>query len=852
MRTRQVLSDGWHVREVQAEGLDIAALTREAAGLAPGAAGLVPGAAGLARDGAAPPKPGDGWMPARMPAQVHDILLAHGRIPDPHVGKNAAASAWVGEKDWAYACRFESPPAGGGPVWLRFEGLDTLAAAHLNGRPIGRFDNMFREYAVDVRDALAPAGQPNVLLIVFSSALRFLAQVKPPPEHAGRIGKQKHLRKCHCDFGSYLGARPNSVKVGVHRDVVLDAADRAWIDDVWVRCDVADDLSRATVRATVTAGGEGAQLAWTLFGPDGNEVSRGNRPAACLGTEFEISVADPKLWWPWTHGTPHLYRLRVALAVDGREVDRREAAVGLRHIRPVLSEPATGEKRFAFEVNGRRVFLKGANWVPPEGATHCWRPERAMRLLDLARHGRMNVLRVWGEGYVPPQAFYDECDRRGILIWQDFMFGYGMHPSDVPAFAESCRAEIEEMVRRLRSHACLLLWCGGNENYMGWDFAYGGEPTLGRELFETIMPEACGRLDPGRLFHRSSPYGGPRPNWPLEGAWHDYTTRTFSPEASVPLCASEGGRVSAPSAAAMRRFMSEEELWPAGHEAAIRTPGKPSWPPMWQYRSVDGSWDKIGPIEEFCDPASAEDLIRVLGTAHGEYLQRRVERERRGTPDGGPDGARRCWGNIVWRLNDAWPILYWSVIDYSLEPKIAYYFLRRAYAPVLVCFEKTADRIAAWVVNDSTEKAAGTLEVSRRRFDGKVLGKRQADVAVDPGEARRCLDLTDLGPINLRGEFLHATFAGHEATCLLAGERYLHLPKARLAARKAGQGIEVSTDAFARQVSLEVGGGAEAFIDENFFDLPPGQARTVRITGDAKAREVAIRAVNADAIKVSL
>jgi hypothetical protein len=120
-------------------------------------------------------------MPARMPAQVHELLLARGLIPDPHVGNNAAASAWVGEKDWAYLCRFPTPDRISGPVFIRFEGLDTVADVFLNGAALGHFDNMFREYAVEVKNCLAPAGQQNTLIIVFSSPLRFMRAARVPP-----------------------------------------------------------------------------------------------------------------------------------------------------------------------------------------------------------------------------------------------------------------------------------------------------------------------------------------------------------------------------------------------------------------------------------------------------------------------------------------------------------------------------------------------------------------------------------------------------------------------------------------------------------------------------------------------
>ncbi|NQU21918.1 MAG: hypothetical protein HQ567_11600 [Candidatus Nealsonbacteria bacterium] len=824
-RTTIPLCDGWFIKQLDTDQPDVPALTREAA------------------------SPGDAWLPARMPAQVHDVLLAHGKIPDPHVGRNATESAWVGEKDWAYACTFASPTSAGGPVLLRFDGLDTLAAAWLNGKPIGRFDNMYRQYAVDVAEQLAPAGKQNVLLIVFSSPLRFVNRVKKEPGYED-VSKNHYLRKSHSDFGSYLGARPHAAKVGVYRDVTLDVTTAARIEDVCVRPKLSADFKRADVHVAVETAGAEASLRWILKDPAGKLLGDGLATTYDNKCSLQIPVENPKLWWPRTHGTPHLYQLDVTLADEDRTLDRRTITFGIRDVKPVLEDPDTGEKRFRFDVNGRTVFLRGACWAPVEGMTHCWRHDRAVKLLDLLEHGRMNVLRIWGEGHVPPQEFYDECDRRGVLIWQDFMFGYGMHPSGNEAFDENCRLEIEQMVRRLRNHACLLLWCGGNENHMGWDFRFGTKPAVGSPLFARIMPQAVARLDPDRLFHPSSPHGGRVPNWPLEGDWHDYSTLKFCPEASVPLYASEVGRASAPSLTSMKRFLSPEDLWPAGYDPAVRTPGKPAWPPMWQYRSVGGSWDKVGRVEQFCDPASAEDLIRVLGTAHGAYLRDRVERQRRGVPDGAPDGNRRCWGNMVWRLNDSWPIVYWSVIDYYLEPKIPYYFLRRAYDPVLISFEQTADQIAVWVVNDSPEPVAGTLIVSRRRFDGATRGKVQAEVALKPGQSKRCLTTTDLGPIYLRNEFVHAEFAGREATHLLIGERFLHLPQAKLTARVVDGKIEIATDAYARQVTLEMESVTGAVFEDNFFDLPPGDKRTIAVVDSAGGKNLVIKALGADPIRM--
>ncbi len=822
MRFVHTLTEGWLVRQLPSDDPDVVALTREI----------------VSPDGT--------WLSARMPAQVHDVLLEHGLISDPRIGRNAAECAWVGERDWAYACRFASPDGVGGPIWLDFEGLDTLASTYLNGSHIGSFGNMFHRYRVDVRDYLVPPAEENVLLIVFSSPLRFLNRVEQPPEHRDRIARHKYLRKAANDFTTYLGARPHFIKVGVYQDILLDVADRAWIENACIRCELSPDHASATMHVEVETGGAPASVVWALSHPSGAEAAHGT--VATGEGAFTIELDRPRLWWPRTHGTPDLYSLRLDLELGGEVVDSRQDMVGIREIRPVLSDSETGEASFRFEVNGMPVFLKGANWVPVEGMTHCWDHERAMRLLDLAEHADMNVLRVWGGGYVPPEEFYHECDRRGILVWQDFMFEYGMHPGGYPGFDENCRAEAEGIVWRLRNHPCILLWVGGNENYMGWEFQIGGEPTIGRELFEGIIPEVCARLDPTRHYHPSSPYGGREANWPLEGDWHDYTWQDLSPLSSVPLFASETGRASPPSLHSMRRFLEEDDLWPPEHDPAVREPGQAAWPPMWGYRSVDGSWEKVGDLGEFCDPKTPEELVRALGTAHGEYLRWQVERHRRGVPDGEPDGRRRCWGHMVWRLNDAWPIVYYSVVDYYLEPKIAYYFLRRAFSPVLVCFERTADGLSVWVVNDSAERVSGDLLVRRISLDGTVRAELSVDAALGPGESRRSLDTLGLGRLAVRRELLHATFLGEEAIYLPMGERHLQLGRARLQARATVEGVELVTDTFARQVVLEAPGISGALFGDNYFDMAPGGRRVISVP--AEVSEVLMRAYNADEIRV--
>ena len=445
-RTKQVLPEGWYIKQLENDKPDIPALMREAS------------------------LPDKTWLSARMPAQVHDVLLQHGQIVDPMFGENAAKYAWVAEKDWAYSTRFRSPAKSDGPVFLHLDGLDTLATVYLNGSQIGSFNNMHRRYRVDVRKQLAAPGAENVLLIVFASATRFIDQVQLPPSHVGNVTKGRYLRKI-LDNGYYLGARPGWMKVGVFRDIWLDVPGPAWIEDVWVRPELAPNFKQATLRVRVETSGASQPIAWRLLGPSGKEEARGATPASTGPADFAIVVPDPKLWWPRTHGTPHLYKLSIIIGSGDRVLDSEEVNVGIREIRAVLNDPATGEPRFGFEINGRPIYWQGACWAPLELMTLCWNSDRAKRILDLAEHARMNILRFWVGSPEAPKEFYDECDRRGIAVWQDFSFDIGMYPTDAPGFKENVREELEGIVRRLRNHPSLLLWAGGNENHMFIDWA---------------------------------------------------------------------------------------------------------------------------------------------------------------------------------------------------------------------------------------------------------------------------------------------------------------------------------------------------------------------------------------------
>ncbi len=838
MRTLLPLRSGWYLRSLAPGTADLADLSRQALDLRPATAAEA------------------GWLPTAIPALVHDVLRAHGLLPDPAAHPEAPALAEVAARDWLYATTFPSPEPHEGPARLRLLGLDTLATVALNGQVLATCDDAFREVSLDVTAALAPAAERNALLILFRSPLAHLAALDPPPG----VPAHRLLRKPEVDWSPRLGGLPNLVRLGIQRDVALDLCARAWIDEVSVQVDLDPAHRHATVHVQAEVSRRQAWLHWSLADPNGAIVARGDseawRPVA-------IRVERPALWWPHTLGQPHLYALSLQLTSEGEPCEERHLWVGIRDVRLEERDPSSLAPLHRYVVNGRPVFLQGACWAAPPGLSHCPDPARDERLLDMVRHANMNALRVAAGGPLPEESFYDGCDRRGILVLQDLPFGPGPYPEGDPALARNARAEVEGIVRRLRNHACLLAWTGqdrGPSPHAGGAGAAGaGAPAAGATvvaaaatLLGRVIPEIVARLDPSRPFRPATPGGGPAPNWPLRGDWQDDTARTFSPWGSLPAFAAALGRVSAPALPTLRRALGEGALWPAGHDAAPRAPGQPAWPASWARHAPADSWDQVGPLEGYCVAGSAAELVRTLGSAQADYLRERLERHRRGQPDGAPLDGRRCWGSLVWRLVDPWQSVGPGLVDADLVPKIAWYAVRRACAPVLLSFERTADEISLWVVNDSAAPARGTLTLRRLRFDGTLLGEARIAVDVAPGVARRRLSATPFGPLTVREEVLAASLDGWQASLLLAPERLLRLPAATLQARLVPGGVEVSADLFARQVTLAVPGSPAAAFEDNYLDLLPQEARRIAILEAPPGATLEVRAVNAAPLTLDL
>jgi beta-mannosidase len=571
-------------------------------------------------------------------------------VPDPFWGTNETALQWIEERDWEYRTSFITPKSllTEEVVELVADGLDTVATLRLNGREVGRTENMFLGCRWQVKSLLRPG--KNELRIRFGSALDYLRTHRTghnPRDINDPVGRCTVIRKQQCQFGWDWG--PRFVTAGIWRDLRLEGWTGNRLDSVRVTQDHRADGSVALQFSPELARpGPGATVRGTVSF-DGKVITTiENR---------QSKIENPQLWWPHGQGAQPLYRIDIEVArPDGALIGRWIRRIGLRSIALDRHADAWGES-FQFVVNGRPVFAKGANWIPAHSFVAGLTRADYERDLRSAVEAHMNMVRVWGGGIYESEDFYDLCDELGLLVWQDFMFACTLYPAD-DAFVDSSRAEAEFQVRRLRHRACLALWCGNNE-------VFGCNA-------ETLVADRKRLADYGKLFHRALPAAvaavdGVTSYWP-SSPWR--------------------GDVDAGFPAGERR--GDTHYWDVWH---ARKPAKEYENYAFRFVSEFGMQSFASPETQagFCPPTDANvfgptmtnhqknrfgnqiildyvsrqyrypkdqnALIYLSQLNQAECMRVGVEHYRRSMP--------RCMGALYWQLNDCWPVASWSSLEFT-------------------------------------------------------------------------------------------------------------------------------------------------------------------------------------------
>ena len=840
-------------------------------------------------------------IPATVPGSVYSCLLEHELMPDPYWRDNELDALKLMENDFVFTEHFVPEPEilEGDRVILRFDGIDTVADIALNGTKLGHVENMHRSYEYDVK-GLLKAGD-NELAVTFYSSTKYIAA-----SHA-RIGNMEstdampgypQLRKAHCMFGWDWG--PRLPDAGFYRPVRLLGVKKARLSNdvrIFQEHDIAEtgihgNAVRA-VKLTVTAqtdpvAVEGTHLQVTLTKPDGETVNFADAKAED-GTAV-LTVENPQLWWPNGYGAQPLYTVTVSLIdnATGAELDSVQKRIGLRtvtvdtspfpeeerdpHIGPQVREDRKEGRHFDFVVNGLRIFAMGGDYIPEDNILSRVSRERTEILLRDAAEAHYNSIRIWGGGYYLDDFFYDLCDEYGLLLWQDFMFACASYELD-DAFEETLRAEFVEVVRRLRHHASLGLWCGNNEMETEiledqWNGRFNGilPGTEGItpvhrasnkqfydyiKLYEYILPSILKEEDPNAFYWPSSPSSGGNYEDAYEenigdahywGVWHggdqfsDYRKHHFR-------FLSEFGFQSFPCMATVRSFTEPEDRNVFSeimemHQRNTAANGK-----IMNYLSATYRYPKDFDQLLYCSQMLQLDAIR-----YGVEYFRRI----RGT----------CMGTVVWQLNDIWPVASWSSIDYYGRWKALHYGEKRFFAPVSITCEEHGRldqkpfvnslpipveySAALHVANETGETVKGIVRWQLRRPDSAVIREQEVPVEVEPYsgtwlEKEIFNQDGDERDMHLYYELVQDGEVISSGSALFVAPKHYRFADPKLSVEVMGDQVIVTSEGYAKGVCVESEDG-NLRLSDNFFDMEKGQ-RVLQIIGEKPEGELRVRSV---------
>ena len=782
-----------------------------------------------------------GWLNAKVPGTVQAALVDAGRAPSPWRDTQAEWFRGLENETWLYRCEFAvcEEDMDSDRFELLLEGVSLFGTVWLNGHPIGYTDNGHRAWRFDATQHINREG---VNVLVAECGLRLEEINKRIRSDIGATGDRarSYVRLCQMSFGWDFA--PRLLPTGLWRPVSLLCHRGVSLSDVAVRTDrVEGDKADLTVSVTPHSFAPSEDVSTLHVSvhdvstePAVWESSQAITSDALVSLKAEI--ASPRLWYPLPMGDPALYTLVVEIRRDGVVMDRQEKRFGIRTVE------LKRKGQFTFSINGTDVFARGANWVPPHTLNLDTSPEQYRHLLELARDGGFNMLRVWGGGTYENDLFYELCDEMGIMVWQDFMYACGMYPDDDPTFMESVKRESEEAVLRLRSHPSIVLWCGENECQDTWAGGYEwykmADRHYGARIYEHVLPDVVNRLAPDVPWWPGSPYGGPTTMSLEEGDYHDWyglpDWRRYDTDA--PRFSSEYGFRSVPQHETVDKMISRRFQWDSNGPLHN----------VWDFHHGNCGWMK-SVMPEFGKPETLDDFIMLTQELQATLMRYAIESYRR--------KMFSTSGSLIWQYNEPWPAVTFSLVDFFGRPKAAYYWAARAHAPVMGMFYGNGKDISFWGISDTHFETRCTLRLRRYDHAGKVLGENESEAKLIANSST-CL-LEELPPeLHIESpadEFLHS-----ELRCgLYVSERFHHEGYRRdwnlnrteleVETEKIADDlitVYLSTDTYTHFVSVSVADPAARYSD-NFIDLLPGRPVEIEIR-TRHCTSVTVRAANAE------
>lgn len=794
------------------------------------------------------------WYPATVPGVVHTDLLANGIIEDPFFRLNERGLQWIDKEDWIYETTFDVSKGlyEKENIQILFNGLDTYADIYLNGEKILTTNNMFRRWEADVKSILKE--KDNTLRVYFNSpikvdipkwdALPFHYRANNDQSENGGVFDKKLsvvARKAGYHYGWDWG--PRLVTSGIWRPVIIEAWDEARIENVQiVQENVTAKSAQVKTIVEVIADANYPNAVVKVINDTDKKIFGTTTVGLKKGlnkVNVNFTINKPELWWSNGLGKAHLYTFKTILTNRGKELDEKSHRVGIRSIR-FVNEPDKDGKSYYFELNGVPVFAKGANYIPCDNFLPRVTKEIYRKTIMDAVDANMNMLRVWGGGVYEDDYFYDLCDENGILVFQDFMFGCSIYPTE-GELLENIRQEAIDNVRRLRNHSSIVLWCGNNECQDAWfewgwkDYYQKENPAFAdiiwkqfQDHYYDVLPKVVSEYGSGISYIPSSPFAdygkmsndreGDRHYWDV---WHKKKPiEEYNKERSRFF--SEYGFQSFPEFESVKIYAPEPRDWNITSEVM-----------MSHQRGGDHANQLIEAylLNEYYKPKDFESFLYINQLLQGDAIKTAIEAHRR--------DMGYCMGTLFWQHNDCWPVASWSSRDYYGRWKAQHYFTRKAYKDILVSPIEKDGELVIYIVSDRLKNAKGKLKLNVITMDGVVASIIEKQIEVKANSSNKvfsCSTADLLRAISRTDVVIHTVFSSDNETYdnnyFLQKQKEMNYPKVNIQttvlATDGGHLVSLTTDKFARGVFMSIN-GIDNFFEDNYFDILPGKTVTTKV-----------------------
>lgn len=776
------------------------------------------------------------WYAVSVPGSVQEHLWEHKLIDNPLLGENELKIQWISDSTWLYKTQFEIKQADLlHKNILHLDGINTYAFVYLNQELVGQTNNAFLSYSFDVGSILKTK---NILEIKIMPNQPFENEAASKLAYTLPEGDRIFSRKPQFEYG--WDWSPKMLNMGIEGKIVLTSIPIAHIHDVYYNQKSLTD-NEASIEAEIEITSINTNT-YTLKVFANNELKNISdveikNPNQKVSLPFQI--LNPEKWWPQPLGRPNLYELRTELWFENELIAKKTNKIGLRTLKLKTPKDNVGEG-FFFEVNGVPVYAKGANYVPPSNFIAAASAKRKLNLLVAAKNANMNMLRVWGGGKYETNEFYAACDSLGIMIWQDFMFACAMYPAN-KAFLDNVKQEATQQIKRLRNFSCIALWCGNNESAEGWhrwgwqnNFNTAQKQIIWNQynlLFHQLLPQLVDENTQTTYWASSPLFGRGDKRYLTQGdahdwwVWHDaYPFEHF--KQNVPRFMSEFGFQSYPDKRTIA-FIQKDSInnlksaTLQSHQKHIKG-----------FETIQKYMEKYYPVaKSLYNHAYISQLLQAYGIEIG------IEAHRMAKPYN--------MGTLYWQLNDCWPAISWSSIDYFGHWKALHFAAKRAFNPFYIAHQFKNDTLHITAINDFNHPIEDTIKLSMKDFEGNEMQSWAFPVKIDANRLKLIAQM----PFNTKSKNFYWVVSSKFDKRILCADlpknRPLMNPELRIETKSHPKGFLIMVNAKKLTQGLFLYSESEGAFSDNYFDLDANETKTILfLTKEVNKPKIKFKSLN--------